>query len=81
MIFYSRHSTFTVHLGTVYRLQNDSERLVIATNQKYIHPNFSRTYLTNDIALLKLPNAVILGSKQTQFGFLKLNFIVAISVY
>jgi Trypsin len=68
-ITYFRHATFTVHLGSAFRLQNDSSRVVIATNQKYLHPNFSRTFLINNIALLKLPNEIVLGSKKNFIFF------------
>jgi len=45
-------------------LQNDPSRVVITTNQKYIHPNYNEEFLTNNIALLKLPIEMDLGSKK-----------------
>jgi Trypsin len=77
-------SNFTIHLGSNYRVQSDPSRVEIITSVKYVHPNYSRTYQANDIALIKLPSPVTITSKKIHFhlysAYGQLNFNKRISV-
>jgi len=51
-------SSFEVILGAHAILQNENTQVRIITSEKYVHPNWQASTLSNDIALLKLPSKV-----------------------
>jgi len=58
---YIFRTSFEVILG---RIQwNGAGGVIEVTTEKFVHPNFSAPTLANDIALLRLPNAVAFNSE------------------
>jgi len=66
-LWYYRGSSFEVILGAHAILQNESTQVRITTGDKYVHPNWQASTLSNDIALLKLPSKVqeVKGKQKT----------------
>jgi hypothetical protein len=62
-----RGSSFEVILGAHVILQNENTQVRIITREKYVHPNWQASTLSNDIALLKLPSKVqeVKGKQKT----------------
>lgn len=58
----------------------ESSRQVFTTTEKYLHPNYSIN-LEHDIALIKLQNAAIIGSKIIVLWFTKVQTLINDSIY
>lgn len=51
-------------LGVINKVGKEDSKVVLQTQTKFVHENYDSTYLTSDIALLKLPNSVDISGKQ-----------------
>lgn len=65
--------SFQVHLGAhSYKNINESGRVIIQSSEKIVHTKYNPSALANDLALIKLPQSVIL-SKTIQIIALPFN--------
>jgi hypothetical protein len=54
-----RAISFTIHLGSNHLEQNDPNKIIVATSDYELHPDFNPDTLENDVGLIKLRQPVM----------------------